>query len=249
VEGDVTGLTTAGAAGKTSPTTNGGTLVDDPGAIAGSGNGGGEASQGGGEASQGGGALADAGEASSSGGSAGASSAGSGGTSGSGGSGGSSVGGSTAGGGCGATTCPTGCEPHEYGGHLYAFCSTPLARAEAEAVCETLGFQLVRVDDANEVAWLRGVCFAAVGTNNSSTVWPWLGANDIAVPGEWRWADGTQFWQGTQTGGPVGGLYAHWAQNQPVAKDSCATMQNNPIDSLWSAQPCTSLHPYTCEGN
>jgi hypothetical protein len=143
--------------------------------------------------------------------------------------------------------CATGCEGHEHGGHGYLFCTTPLSWSAAEAACETQGFKLVRVDDATEMLWLHDICFAAVGSNNTAAVWPWLGANDQAVAGEWRWADGTLFWQGNQTGTPVAGLYNNWTQGEPIAKDSCGAMQNNPDKSLWAAQPCTSLHPYTCE--
>jgi hypothetical protein len=147
----------------------------------------------------------------------------------------------------GAGVCPATCEGHVYNGHEYAFCSKAVDHVTAAASCEALGMLLVRIDDAAERDWLRGVCFAAVGVDNVSAVWPWIGASDEAVAGEWRWADGTQFWQGTQTGSPVAGLYANWAAGQPASKDSCAAMQNNPADSFWSAQPCTSPHPYTCE--
>jgi len=149
--------------------------------------------------------------------------------------------------GCAGNVCATGCEGHEHGGHGYLFCTTPLSWSAAEAACETQGFKLVRVDDATEMLWLHDICFAAVGSNNTAAVWPWLGANDQAVAGEWRWADGTLFWQGNQTGTPVAGLYNNWTQGEPIAKDSCGAMQNNPDKSLWAAQPCTSLHPYTCE--
>jgi hypothetical protein len=134
-----------------------------------------------------------------------------------------------------------------YNGHEYAFCSNAVDHATAAASCEALGMLLVRIDDAAEKDWLHGICFAAVGTDNVSAVWPWIGASDEAVAGEWRWADGTQFWQGSQTGSPVAGLYANWAAGQPASKDSCGAMQNNPVDSFWSAQPCSSPHPYTCE--
>lgn len=50
----------------------------------------------------------------------------------------------------------------------------------------------------------------------------WIGGNDIAVEGEWRWQTGpeagTQFWQGTasSTGGAaVGGMFTNWASNEP----------------------------------
>ncbi|HEX2871614.1 MAG TPA: C-type lectin domain-containing protein [Polyangiaceae bacterium] len=244
LDGNGAALATAGGAGSTGATNGGGAAASASTPVAD-----------GGDAGQNGTAGGDGGQASTAGGSAGATNVGSGATGGSGSAGGTSGGGvssagtSAAGGGsCGTDPCPAGCEGHEYGGHLYAFCSTPLVRADAEAACESMGLRLVRVDDVDELTWLRGVCFAAVGSNNSSTVWPWLGANDLAVDGEWRWADGIQFWQGTQTGGPVGGLFENWAQGQPVSKDSCATMQNNATDSLWSTQPCASVHPYTCEG-
>ena len=47
----------------------------------------------------------------------------------------------------------------------------------------------------------------------------WIGGNDLAVEGDWMW-DGdntgtsTQFWQGTSSGSPVGGLYNNWG-NEP----------------------------------
>jgi hypothetical protein len=143
--------------------------------------------------------------------------------------------------------CPATCEGHVYGGHDYAFCSDAVDYATAAANCEALSMSLVRINDADEKNWLRSVRFVAAGGDNTSATWPWLGASDEAVAGEWRWADGTQFWQGNQTGAPVAGLYANWAAGQPVSKDSCGAMQNNPNDSFWSAQPCSSPHPYTCE--
>ena len=42
----------------------------------------------------------------------------------------------------------------------------------------------------------------------------WIGASDAAVEGQWRWVTGpetgTLFWQGTQTGTSVSGLYNNW---------------------------------------
>lgn len=44
----------------------------------------------------------------------------------------------------------------------------------------------------------------------------WIGASDAAVEGDWRWlSTNQQFWSGTFTGGPVGGLYNGWGINQP----------------------------------
>tara|TARA_B100001063_G_scaffold223781_1_gene231254 strand:+ start:401 stop:1240 length:840 start_codon:yes stop_codon:yes gene_type:complete len=47
----------------------------------------------------------------------------------------------------------------------------------------------------------------------------WIGGNDLSIEGNWVW-DGnndnnsTQFWMGTSTGNPVGGLYNNWG-NEP----------------------------------
>lgn len=48
----------------------------------------------------------------------------------------------------------------------------------------------------------------------------WLGGNDLATEGSWIWDgnnDGTgpQFWMGTNTGMPVGGLYNNFSVNEP----------------------------------
>lgn len=46
----------------------------------------------------------------------------------------------------------------------------------------------------------------------------WIGANDLAVEGEWRWVTGPeagqQFWQGDQHGASTGEMYANWVPEQ-----------------------------------
>jgi hypothetical protein len=105
---------------------------------------------------------------------------------------------------------------------------------------------LVRIDDRLEQEWVRQMAFKRAGTNNLSAVWRWLGGNDINVDGQWRWQDGTQFWQGAQSGSPVGGLYTNWATGQPSAADDCLMMQNQ-TSAVWDAMPCTLSQPYVCE--
>lgn len=53
----------------------------------------------------------------------------------------------------------------------------------------------------------------------------WLGGNDTAVEGEWRWTEGPEgledsgngrlFWQGKSSGSAVGGAYENWGNNEP----------------------------------
>ena len=143
--------------------------------------------------------------------------------------------------------CGVGCEGGTYGGHAYAFCDGPVTRQDAATDCGTKSMKLVRIDDAAEQVWLRDMAFKIVGTTiNVATAWRWIGANDIAVNGEWRWPDGTQFWQGAQNGSPVGGLYSNWSNGQPSQQDGCAMMQNQ-VSAVWDGMPCTVVRPYICE--
>ncbi len=47
----------------------------------------------------------------------------------------------------------------------------------------------------------------------------WIGANDAAVEGDWKWVTGpeagTSFWSGNQTGSIVGGEYNNWNNGEP----------------------------------
>jgi hypothetical protein len=92
------------------------------------------------------------------------------------------------------------------------------ARAAAQALPPPTGFQqgdLAKVDSAELQAFLTNLAMTG-GTDQGYH--PWIGASDETVEGEWRWFDGTQFWQGgtADTGGmPVGGQYNNWDPGEP----------------------------------
>jgi hypothetical protein len=169
--------------------------------------------------------------------------------------GGSEVGGAGADGGTSDAAVDVGagapCATGSYSGHLYAFCDGPLDWSTAEADCERKGMHLVRIDDAQENAFIEASAFAGVPAgSNSMTVWRWLGANDQATTGEWRWTDGTLFWLGGSKGMLQPGLYANWANNQPNSAgglgNHCGAVEHDAtID--WTDEACANVQPYICE--
>ena len=74
----------------------------------------------------------------------------------------------------------------------YLLCEKSLSVSEAETICEGLGsgWTLTRINDATENAYIDGF----IGND------VWIGGQDEAVEGAWRWRDGTQFWQGNENG-------------------------------------------------
>jgi hypothetical protein len=145
-----------------------------------------------------------------------------------------------------AGACPTAI----FGGHTYAFCDGPLSWNDAQNDCVAKGMRLVRIDDAAENAWVQATAFANVPPNdNRLAVWRWLGATEIAVPGEWRWTDGTLFWLGGSNGSAQNGLYANWVSGSPktTGEDNfCGLMQHN-AGGFWADDNCNGLQPYVCE--
>jgi len=58
-----------------------------------------------------------------------------------------------------------------------------------------------------------------VASDGGGASYVWIGGNDLGTEGEWTWdgdnsGSGNQFWQGTASGSPVGGLYNNWG-NEP----------------------------------
>jgi hypothetical protein len=143
------------------------------------------------------------------------------------------------------------CSSSSYGGHVYTFCDSPLDWSTAMADCELKGMHLLRIDDAQENAFIEGSAFGSVAAGaNQIGVWRWLGADDQAVVGEWRWTDGTLFWVGGSNGTLQPGTYANWGGGQPNGAgglgNHCASIEHDPTGD-WGAEACTNQQSYVCE--
>jgi len=73
-------------------------------------------------------------------------------------------------------------------------------------VAEVVGGHLAKIESSEENAWLgalAGATFRRSGSENDRLLW--IGANDVAVEGEWRWRDGEAVYGG----------FAAWRKDQP----------------------------------
>jgi len=114
-----------------------------------------------------------------------------------------------------------------YNGSNYELIRENLTWQDASACAVSRGGYLVEIDDVAENTAIFDELMTNGGITVNNTVAPdggggsyvWLGGNDLATEGNWIWdGDNTgttaQFWQGTSSGNPVGGLYNNWG-NEP----------------------------------
>ena len=126
-----------------------------------------------------------------------------------------------------------------YNGHTYQFVQENRAwlsattAAKARNVAGSPGY-LAQIDTVAEnqeifTRLLAGIPSAQFNNTRAPDggggAYVWIGASDRVTEGTWIWdgdGDGTgpQFWQGNNTGAPVGGLYNNWGktgstQNEP----------------------------------
>ncbi len=133
--------------------------------------------------------------------------------------------------------------------HEYAFCFAPLTQARARANCGERGMTLAVIEDQAEDSWLSST-YSALYEGNSARAF--IGANDVATEGEWRWADGTTFWRGGATGAAVSGRYVNWEAGQPSDPGSRTAGSEDCLalvfaDGTWDDSSCESELPYVCE--
>lgn len=138
----------------------------------------------------------------------------------------------------------------EDNGHLYKYISdagdwnAARTKAEAQSLYGATGY-LATITSANENA------FVTARLSNAG----WMGGNDGAVEGAWRWVtgpeNGTQFWTGLSGGSTVGGNYANWGTGEPNdsgGNEDC-TQYLSGGTGKWNDLPCsgTSLPGYVAE--
>ena len=113
-----------------------------------------------------------------------------------------------------------------YEGKVYEIVKETKTWADAAACAMERGGILTEIDSQEEQDTIWSALQTA-GITLSNTTAPdgggsayvWIGGNDLATEGAWVWDgdnDGSsvQFWQGTSSGSPVGGLYNNWG-NEP----------------------------------
>jgi hypothetical protein len=107
-----------------------------------------------------------------------------------------------------------------FGGHRYARTSVPMSWTHASALAAMLGARLVTIDDAGEQAFLTAQYANPVETF-------WIGLNDRATEGSFRWPDGSA---------PA---YTAWAAGEPngtLNDENCVHLR--PSTGLWNDVQC-----------
>jgi predicted Ser/Thr protein kinase len=134
-------------------------------------------------------------------------------------------------------------EATAFGEHSYKFFREQLTWKEARAKCESLGGNLVIIDDAEENKF--------VGNLITSDAWldSWIGISDEATEGQWRTVNGSDV------------QYSNWATYQPnnagdgehFAIMSNRTFGSDPVAWRWCDQPAIPKEPhqagFVCEWN
>lgn len=147
---------------------------------------------------------------------------------------------------------PANCSPHSAtyyndlaSGHCYYVATSPLNWTAAKAACEANGDYLATISSEAENTIIGTKLGLAAGNIL------WIGGTDAAVEGEWRWTGGevnnVQFWQGSQTGSPVGGQFSKWTSGKPSNGSSNNCLAFNGGVRTWHDGSCTSSIRYICE--
>jgi hypothetical protein len=112
----------------------------------------------------------------------------------------------------------------------YEFCETPLTWLEARDWCRAAGAELVTINGAAELEFVRSRADALTGGT-----W-WIGLNDRNAEGDFVWAGGG------------GSGFELWQNGQPDdnnADEDCIELRSS--DGKWNDRPCSDDRDYICE--
>ena len=136
----------------------------------------------------------------------------------------------------GAAGCP--CETMIRGATTYLLCDRELSWPGARLHCESLGYQLVVIDDAVENARIYDA-ISARGFGGT-----WIGHNDLLVEGDWVWLAGRPM------------VYTNWDDGEPnnggcssEDEDCGIIMTREGRSRRWDDRPCSSERRYICEAS
>ncbi len=122
----------------------------------------------------------------------------------------------------------------------YWFCDDGRPWSRARSACESVGMSLARIDDGSENEYVYENIYWDV----------WLGATDSVEEGEWKWLYGDElFWAGGYHGGPVGGLYSHWAWGGPMDFHWANCLALSSWWGDWESWDCEDYLAWVCEGD
>ncbi|XP_077968701.1 uncharacterized protein LOC120334849 [Styela clava] len=109
--------------------------------------------------------------------------------------------------------------------------------AGAKATCESLGGYLAKVDN-QRMTYVINATFELVGSINSY----FIGGNDKATEGDWKWQDGTDMIMRGEVG------YQNWKYNQPnndASGEDCLLIGRDTYQ--WVDTTCHELLFYICQ--
>jgi hypothetical protein len=139
--------------------------------------------------------------------------------------------------------CLAGCRPiTRPDGNHYLVCSGASPWSVASLVCSSNGYQLVRVDDEDENAWVWTEAAAA-----GLTVPLHLGGKrDRSLEFAWRWEiGGDAFWNQ----GPLIDAFQVWAPGEPAyhSEDCLQMVEDGGEGGVWRPGNCDLSLPFVCE--
>ncbi len=125
-------------------------------------------------------------------------------------------------------------------GRDYRFCRTARTWDEARAGCESVGMQLLRINDTGENTYVQGVLNLDVDVGAANS-W-WIGLRDVQPGGS---PDRAHFRWYPDTITASEPSFTSWGASDPDLSDSCAVV--GPFSRVWLDRNCSDTYRYICE--